>query len=101
MPSRTRKVKTAGLDRQGLTKVSCECYQLVRTRVTFVCFDQIGNVHYRQHTPTGSQLELTGILVETIREGLLVLDADLTVPFANRSFCDTFAVTPEDTYSRP
>jgi chemotaxis protein methyltransferase CheR len=36
-------------------------------------------------------------LVETIREGLLVLDPDLTVRFANRSFCDTFAVTPEDT----
>jgi PAS domain-containing protein len=35
-------------------------------------------------------------LVETIREGLLVLDPDLTVQFANRSFDDTFAVTPED-----
>jgi PAS domain-containing protein len=39
-------------------------------------------------------------LVETIREGLLVLDPDLTVRFANRSFCDTFAVTPEDTVGR-
>ena len=36
-------------------------------------------------------------LVETIREGLLVLDPDLTVQFANRSFCETFAVTPENT----
>src|ERR1700674_834309 len=36
-------------------------------------------------------------LVETVREGLLVLDPDLTVRFANRSFGDTFAVTPEDT----
>jgi PAS domain S-box-containing protein len=36
-------------------------------------------------------------LVETIREGLLVLDPDLTVRFANRSFGETFAVTPEDT----
>jgi PAS domain-containing protein len=36
-------------------------------------------------------------LLETIREGLLVLDPDLTVRFANRSFVDTFAVTPEDT----
>ena len=36
-------------------------------------------------------------LVETIREGLLVLDPDLTVQFANRSFCDTFAATPEET----
>jgi chemotaxis protein methyltransferase CheR len=39
-------------------------------------------------------------LVETIREGLLVLDPDLTVRFANRSFADTFAVTPEDTVGR-
>ena len=36
-------------------------------------------------------------LVETIREGLLVLDPDLTVRFVNRSFGDIFAVTPEDT----
>ena len=39
-------------------------------------------------------------VVETIREGLLVLDFDLTVRFANRSFCDTFAVAPEDTVGR-
>ena len=34
-------------------------------------------------------------LVETIREGLL--DPDLRVRFANRSFGDAFTVTPEDT----
>jgi PAS domain S-box-containing protein len=39
-------------------------------------------------------------LVETIREGPLVLDPDLTVRFANRSFADTFAVSPEDTVGR-
>ncbi len=39
-------------------------------------------------------------LVETIREGLLVLDPDLTVRFANHSFGNTFAVTPEDTVGR-
>ena len=39
-------------------------------------------------------------LVETIREGLLVLDPDLTVRFANRSYGDTFAVTLEDTVGR-
>jgi PAS domain-containing protein len=32
-------------------------------------------------------------LVETIREGLLVLNPDLTIRFANRAFCDIFAVT--------
>jgi PAS domain S-box-containing protein len=39
-------------------------------------------------------------LVETVREGLLVLDSDLTIRFANRSFHDTFAVAPEDAVSR-
>ncbi len=36
-------------------------------------------------------------LVETIRDGLLVLEPDLTIRFANRSYCNTFAVAPEDT----
>jgi len=39
-------------------------------------------------------------LVETVREGLLVLDPDLTIRFANRSFCDTFAVAPQDAVGR-
>jgi PAS domain S-box-containing protein len=39
-------------------------------------------------------------LVETVREGLVVLDSDLTIRFANRSFCHTFAVTPEDAVGR-
>lgn len=39
-------------------------------------------------------------LLETIREGLLVLERDLTIRFANRSFCSTFAVSPEDTVGR-
>jgi chemotaxis protein methyltransferase CheR len=39
-------------------------------------------------------------LVETIHEGLLVLDPDLTVRFANRSFCTTFNVSSEDTVGR-
>ena len=36
-------------------------------------------------------------LLETIREGLLVLKPDLTIRFANRAFCSTFAVAPEET----
>jgi PAS domain S-box-containing protein len=39
-------------------------------------------------------------IVETVREGILVLDPDLTIRFANRSFCDTFAVAQEDTVGR-
>jgi len=39
-------------------------------------------------------------LLETIREGLLVLDPDLTIRFANRAFCDKFSVMPEHTVGR-
>ncbi|MFI4948574.1 MAG: sensor histidine kinase [Alphaproteobacteria bacterium] len=39
-------------------------------------------------------------IVETVREGILVLDPDLSIRFANRSFCQTFAVAPEDTVGR-
>jgi PAS domain S-box-containing protein len=39
-------------------------------------------------------------LVETIREGVLVLEPNLTVRFANRSFCRMFAVAPEHTVGR-
>jgi len=36
-------------------------------------------------------------IVETIHESLLVLDSDLKVILANRSFFDSFEVTPEET----
>src|ERR1700683_676061 len=36
-------------------------------------------------------------LVETIPEAILVLEPDLTIRFANRSFYDTFAVAPGQT----
>jgi PAS domain-containing protein len=39
-------------------------------------------------------------LVETIREGVLVLEPNLTVRFANRSFCHMFEVAPEHTVGR-
>ena len=39
-------------------------------------------------------------LMETIREGVLVLEPDLTVRFANRSFRHMFAVAPEQTVGR-
>jgi PAS domain S-box-containing protein len=39
-------------------------------------------------------------LVETTREGILVLEPDLTIRFANRSFCHMFAVAPEHTVGR-
>ena len=39
-------------------------------------------------------------IVETICEGVLVVEPDLTIRFANRSFYDTFAVAPEHTVGR-
>jgi hypothetical protein len=39
-------------------------------------------------------------IVDTVREPLLVLSADLLVRRANRSFYRTFAVTPEKTVDR-
>jgi len=39
-------------------------------------------------------------IVDTIRDGLLVLDANLQVVTINRSFCQMFAVTPEETVGR-
>src|SRR6202035_2569994 len=39
-------------------------------------------------------------ILETIREGILVLEPDLTIRFANRSFCHTFAVAPEHAVGR-
>jgi hypothetical protein len=36
-------------------------------------------------------------LAETTRDRLLVLDPNLTVRFADRSFGDAFTVTPKDT----
>jgi PAS domain S-box-containing protein len=39
-------------------------------------------------------------LVETIREGILVLKPDLTIRFANRSFCHAFAVAPKHIVGR-
>ena len=35
-------------------------------------------------------------IVETIREGVLVRDPELTVRLADRSFGETFTVIPED-----
>src|SRR6185312_13854608 len=39
-------------------------------------------------------------VVETIRDGMLVLEPDLTIRFANRSFCQTFAIAAEHAIGR-
>src|SRR6266852_3005905 len=91
---------------------------------------RIGNVHYRQHIPTGApsvnrgadggllwgllgghlaENQLTEIeearafaqaIIDTVREPILVLDQDLRVITASRSFYRTFKVGPEDTEGR-
>ena len=40
-------------------------------------------------------VELTNSIIETVPEPVLVLDADLRIVIANRSFCSTFDVQPE------
>jgi PAS domain S-box-containing protein len=40
------------------------------------------------------------MIVDTVREGLLVLDYDLRVKAANKSFYDGFGVKPEETIGR-
>jgi len=44
--------------------------------------------------------DLTGDIVDTVREPLVVLDADLRVVTANRSFYRVFKVRPEETEGR-
>jgi DNA-binding MarR family transcriptional regulator len=55
------------LDRKGLTKASCECYQLVRNAPRFSSSQNIhiesgsppfGNIHYRQDTSTSAKSRL-------------------------------------------
>ena len=44
--------------------------------------------------------EYAEMIVDTVREGLLVLDLDLRIMSANQSFYDQFDVTPEETVGR-
>jgi signal transduction histidine kinase len=45
-------------------------------------------------------LQFVERIVDTVRESLLVLDNQLHVRFANRSFYDTFRATPQETQDR-
>ena len=54
---------------------------------------------------TGCQVTEGGVglaqaIVNTVREPLLVLDSNLRVVVASRSYCQTFQTTPEDTQGR-
>lgn len=62
----------------------------------------------REHSPGDVQMGarkktevLAEAIVETVREPLLVLNGELRVRSANRSFYHTFQVSPEETVDRP
>ncbi|HEX5445217.1 MAG TPA: PAS domain-containing protein, partial [Pirellulales bacterium] len=44
--------------------------------------------------------EYAAAIVEAVRDGLLVLDADLRVRTVNRAFCRMFATSPDETLGR-
>src|SRR4051794_2672310 len=54
----------------------------------------------RQPIKAKDSLEFAESIIDTVREPLAILDAELRVKSANRSFYQTFAVTPEDTENR-
>ena len=53
--------------------------------------------HKRKEHKAQEALKYAESIIETVREPLLVLDPDLRVIKANRSFYDFFKVTPEET----
>jgi PAS domain S-box-containing protein len=69
---------------------------LSRTRGAARLRDSISRSSNRAHQPD----DLSADIVDTVREPLLVLDADLKVVSANRSFFRKFKVAPEETEGR-
>lgn len=64
---------------------------LLRTRrLSAECSGETGKASFEHATD----------ILQTVREPLLVLDADLRITAANRSFYDTFATTVEETHGR-
>jgi hypothetical protein len=58
-----------------------------------------GEPHHQRSTEKPAVCKASPLdLAETTRDRLLVLDPDLTVPFADRSFGDAFTITPKDTH---
>jgi hypothetical protein len=58
------------------------------SRIAFLCGGEPYHQRVRRNRPCD--------LAETTRDRLLVLDPDLTVRFADRSFGDAFTVSPKD-----
>jgi len=68
--------------------------ELVELRRRIAELEALEDAHKRAEQETREYAES---IVETVREGLLVLDADLRVISANRSFYETFKVKPGET----
>ena len=60
----------------------------------------MSDIENNRPPPAKDSLEFAQSIVDTVREPLLVLDADLRVRSANRSFYQAFGVAPEETEGR-
>ncbi len=68
--------------------------------LTFINIDPQKAVQEKLDRSFRSAKRFTGAVVDTVRESLLVLDADKRVVMANRAFYETFQTSPEDTEKR-
>ena len=79
--------------RKTLTAIRTEC----------VCFRFFAHITLQNSVPAQMLISATHAenIVQTVREPLLVLDSDLTIKTASRSFYFKFKMTPEQTLGRP
>jgi PAS domain-containing protein len=71
---------------------SYDRFQEGYTGISTGILDSVGKIHDAR--------AFAEMIVDTVREGLLVLDYDLRVKAANSSFYQTFEVKPEETIGR-
>src|SRR4051794_26180350 len=60
----------------------------------------MSDIENHRSPPAKDSLEFVQSIVDTVREPLLILDSQLRVKAANRSFYEAFAVTPRETEDR-
>lgn len=93
-----RKVRRRG---NGWYLVRVRPYRTVDERIdgivaTFVDITALKSAEEQLRIET----EYSDLIVDTVRESLLVLDAQLNVVLANRSFYESFRVSPDETLGR-
>ena len=90
-----------GQDRHGnWYSVQIRPFRTVENKIDGVIITYIDIGPAKKLALTEEALEYAEAIVETVREPLLVLDADLRVKSANKSFFSTFAVTSGQTLGR-